>query len=180
MSIDTLYKEFKTGKKEAEKQLFEYLTVRFRILATKRIWNKENAEEIVQESLIAVFKHHEQAPDQADFAAWAHKVLDNRINNYLRVTMRRTEIMNKIRAGIQYMSGKLQSTNPDLKRKLLDCFRKLCKTNRRYARILNLHYHGYNVDEICKRMGIEINNCHVILSRSRSKLDLCLKTGEIN
>jgi DNA-directed RNA polymerase specialized sigma24 family protein len=56
----------------------------------------------------------------------------------------------------------------------MDCFRKICRSNNRHARVLNLHYQGFTTVEICRRLDISENNLYVLLSRARRALELCL------
>lgn len=179
MDINTLHEKSKNGEKEAENRLFELLTVRFRYLATLRLRNAEDAEEVTQEALIVISKEYREIAIETSFAAWAIKVLENRIRNQARSKERRDMTISKgINPADIAESG---SSNPgsDLKRRLLECLRKTSDTNPRYARILNLHYQGYSTDEICERLGITSGNFYVILSRARSLLQICLKTGKV-
>ena len=65
-----------------------------------------------------------------------------------------------------------------LERQLLDCLRALNRSNGRHARILNLHYQGYSVEEICRRLSLTRTNFYTILSRARTILLACLEKGD--
>ena len=71
------------------------------------------------------------------------------------------------------------ATDPSFKRRLLDCLKKVNQTNTRHARILNLHYQGYTVTDICGKFKITRNNVYIILSRARLMLKVCLEKGDV-
>lgn len=179
MDINTLHKNAAKGIKEAEKELFELLVVRFRYLATLRLRNKEDAEEVVQEAMIVISKEYKTITIKTSFSAWAHKVLQSQILNYVRSRSRKEKRFKSEANPDDIFRKDSMDSAPNLRRKLLDCLRKICAVNSRYARILNLHYQGYTTEEICEKMDITAANFYVILSRARSLLQMCLNTGRI-
>ncbi len=73
----------------------------------------------------------------------------------------------------------ISRADESLERQLLDCLKKLYAVNHRHARILNLHYLGFTVAEICQRLEVTRNNLYSLLFRARTKLADCLETGEV-
>ena len=128
---------------------------------------------------MAISKEYKEIDIKTSFAAWAQKVLDNRLINYSRSSKRKGKIF----------AGEIDPRNShdpdtfdsgsDLRQRLLRCLRKIAGSNRRYARILNFHYQGFGTDEICTRMGISTTNFYAILSRARSLLKKCLDKGGV-
>ena len=177
MNTNDLYEKARNGDDAAENRLFEQLTVRFRYLATLKLGNEADAEEIAQEALMVISKEYKEITIEISFAAWAYKVLENRILNFLRSkTVRQCSFEEKKRNG-DSLNG--HHPEPNLKRRLLECLRQLSNSNSRYARILNLHYQGFTTNEICEKMEITSGNFYVILSRARSLLQECLDKGGI-
>jgi DNA-directed RNA polymerase specialized sigma24 family protein len=84
LRINTLYTDALNGDKTAEEKLFRYLLDRFRYSVHHRIWDKDEAEEIVQEAMLVVAQEYRGIEFQASFAAWAFKVVDNRILSYIK------------------------------------------------------------------------------------------------
>jgi len=66
-----------------------------------------------------------------------------------------------------------------LKKKLLDCLNKINDANTRHARVLNLHYQGFIVREICEKLKLTRNGVYILLSRSRTMLKNCLERGDV-
>ncbi len=179
VNINSLYKDFLSGKKEAESRLFKYLYVRFRLFATQRIWNEQDAEEIVQDTLMTIFNKCQKMEFESSFASWANNILEFKISNYLRTKTRRQKKKEDIisEKANQWLTS--STPEPDFKLKLLACLREIAKANIRYARILNLCYQGYKANEISEKLKITTKNFYMILSRSRSLMELCLETGRI-
>jgi RNA polymerase sigma-70 factor (ECF subfamily) len=180
IDINSLYRDALKGDLIAEHHLFDSLLVRFRLFANQRIWDMDDAEDIVQNALTAIAREYRETKISTSFSSWAYRVLDNRIMSYIQSKSRRARIV-KERATPDN-GDKVYSSAPDpgLRLRLLDCLRKVGKVNTRYARVLNFSYQGYRTDEICERLEVTPNNLYVILSRSRSMLEKCLESGDVD
>ncbi|MEE8576462.1 MAG: RNA polymerase sigma factor [candidate division Zixibacteria bacterium] len=177
--INELYQQFKDGQKQVEAALFEALSARFYLFVRQRIRNKEDAEEIVQKALLAINSELSGLEVQVSFAAWAYKVLDNRIKAYLK-TVSRSKITTDLETeSDRYEAMSTERFDPELKRLLLLCLEKLGKVNRRYARTLNLKTQGFTTEEICTKLEITASNFYSLLFRARAMLAGCLHDGEV-
>jgi RNA polymerase sigma-70 factor (ECF subfamily) len=178
MTINELYQAAKQGDKEAERQMFSALTVRFGIIANLKVRNSEDAEELVQDTLMTISKEIKQLKVVSSFKAWAHQVFENRLLNYITRKQRRSKVDAKAPVD-EGSHGSWANPNPDLMIQLKDCMVKVRSANNRYARILVLHYQGFSTEEICDRLDITPQNLYMIMSRARSMLRLCLEKGEV-
>ncbi len=174
MSINILHEQARNGDKAAVERLFEALTARFRLFARQRVYDRDEAEEIVQEALKVVFEKYTEIEFQTSFAGWAYAVLTNKILSAGRTRKRRQDKLELLTAEASTrMAG-----DGSLEARLLECFKKLNRVNNRYARILNLHHQGYSVPEICGRLEVTRSNLYTILCRARSLLERCLNEDE--
>ena len=135
-------------------------------------------EEIVQDSLAVISEKYRQIEIEISFSAWAYRVLENKILEYYRKKHGRENAL--ARHGDMSLTPEAAIPEPTLKRQLLDCLEKLCHANIRQARVLNMHYQGYRIDEICSKLNLTRNNLYILLSRARSTLKKCLETGDIS
>lgn len=172
--LDRLLTRAKSGDKMAEEELFRYLSVRFLVLAKRRV-GEGVAEDIAQEACFTVVEKYKTEEYPKGFTAWAYKILRNKIGNYLQ-----NKNTLEHRPDIEHVMN-TSSVQPDcnLKRMLIRCFQQLVKRNRIYARVLNLVHQGYKTDEICEKFRITPNNLYVILNRGRFLLKSCLERGKI-
>lgn len=177
MSINTLYNRVSSGDPGSEDRLFENLRDRFSLFVQQRIWSEQDAEDVVQESLVSIAGKYKEIVFETSFAAWAYKVLENKILEYYRKKRCRDSKFSQ-------MANDDSSTGQDgvdctLRGRLLDCLKKINEVSNRYARVLNLQYQGYTTKEICDRLDVTRNGLYIVLSRARSMLRLCLHKGDI-
>jgi len=167
-----------TGDKNAENRLFDYLLVRFRHFAKQHI-QIADAEDVAQEACLTILDKYKTQKFSKSFQAWAYGVLKMKIGNYLQSVASRRKNMadsEKLEANVADIS---QTANLELKRKLMNCMKKINKVNPRYTRVLNLVYQGYTTDEISEMLQINRNNYYVILNRGRKMLRTCLESNRI-
>jgi len=174
--IDTneLFRRARNGDSSAEAALFEKLSVRFRYFARHRIGDVEDAKEVAQEALLAVSRDYGSLSLSSNFVAWANQVIKVRILGFYRRDGIRKEKLEQLRRRSQDYGSRPQP-DPALIDSLRKCLAEIFRRHDRYARILNLHYQGYAVDEICGRLKISRDNFYVILHRARVLLEACLE-----
>lgn len=174
--IELLVKKAKTGDKQAEKQIFDYLFVRFKYLAKRNI-GIEDCEDLAQEACITVLEKYKDEEFTISFTAWAYGVLRMKIGNYLQSKQRISGKRSSLNEEVKLSQD--STTEPRLIQLLIECIKEISKAYLRYARTLNLNYQGYSTEEICKRLDITTSNYYVILNRGRAMLKKCLGKGGI-
>jgi RNA polymerase sigma factor (sigma-70 family) len=176
--MDQLFDKARGGDKKAERELFEYLFVRFKTLAERRI-GKGEAEDIAQEACLTVLQKYKTETFTKGFGPWAYGVLKMKIGNYMQGLMVKQKGFAPPEEADRAARVKSPEPEYELKRKLIDCLKKMIRYNRRYAQILNYFQQGYTTDEICGRFHIRPNNFYVILNRVRGLLRTCMETGRV-
>jgi RNA polymerase sigma factor (sigma-70 family) len=177
-AMDKLLIKAREGDEKAERDLFQYLFVRFGALAKRRI-GKGEAEDIAQEACVTVLQKYKTETFTKGFEAWAYGVLKMKIGNYMQGLMVKQKSLAPESKADQ--TPRVSSPEPDydLKRKLINCLKQIIKRNRLYARALNFVHQGYKAREISRRLRIKPNNFYVILNRGRRLLRICLETGAV-
>jgi len=151
------------------------LLERFRSIAHQRLWDGLDADEVVQDALLVVIREYRQLEVTVSFAAWAQKVLDNRI--LARIAANRIGEARQESAPEDSLPA--AEVNQDLQFSLVECVRRIGRVNRSYARVLNLHSQGYDTEEVCRRMNLNRNTLYSLLHRGRILLKRCLATGAV-
>ena len=177
MHINETYKKARNNDPGAEKQLFEDLSARFRLLVRRKVTNNQDCEEIVQDAMMSVFQNYRKASIDISFAAWAHRILENKTIDFYRKKKRNREQTSELLETGE-MAGSFDP-DPAFRMKLIECLRKVHSVNTRAAEILKLSYRGHKSDDICERMSLKRNTAYSVLSRARTLLSKCLKTGDI-
>lgn len=176
MTINSLHKAIVDGDISAEAQLFKTLSARFQLFVQHKVWDAQDAEEIVQDALMTVAEKYKGIEFETSFAAWAHKVLTNKLLHYFRTKSGQERRFVGFEESIT--PSVTAELNPDLEERLLRCLRTITVSNNRFARMLNFHYQGFSVKEICEKLELSRTNFYSILSRARSILEKCLQKGE--
>jgi len=176
--LNSRFDRARSGDVEAENQLFQYLSERFRRFARHRIANDLDADEVVQEAMMTICREYKNIEVTLSITAWAYKVLDNRILTYLQGQRTMRQRMSQQSNAIDFVPA--VTVDNELRRRLLQCLRKICSAHGRYARVLNLHSQGYETSYICERLDLKENTLYSLLHRGRALLRRCLETGEID
>lgn len=177
LDINSLENIARQGDHAAEEKLFQHLSESFQLFVRQKIWSKQDSEEIVQEALATIAQKHKSVGFETSFAAWAYRVLQNKINDYYRAKRRReSRFEYSLETG---SSAGTWNPDPELKRRLLDCLKQVSLANIRHAEILHLHYIGYAIVDICETLGLTRNAAYILLSRARTMLKSCLEKGMV-
>ena len=141
MDINQLLTRARGGDEEAEKALFHYLVVRFRLLAKRRI-GVEDSEDIAQEACLTVLEKYKNETFTSGFEAWTYGVLKMKIGNYIQGTLHKRK--HSVPVADSHPKLQTESGEPahDLKIALILCLRKITKQNPLYARVLNFVHQG--------------------------------------
>lgn len=177
MSIETFHSAACEGDVKAEEELFARLAARYRLFAQQKIRDREDAEEVAQDALTTVYEKYKEVRIQTSFVAWAHRVLSNKILDYYKAKGRRQKRI--VSMATTPEPSRAETPDPAFELRLLDCLRELNAVNRRHARVLNLSYQGFRVEEICARLNVSRTNLYSMLSRARTLLADCLEKGGI-
>jgi RNA polymerase sigma factor (sigma-70 family) len=172
LNVDELCHRIRTGDKKAREELFAFLSERFLCFARRKISSREDAAEVVQEALAAVAMKMNELPGEANVFGWAHRVLNIQVLRYYRKRYGDDRKLDAFRDSRSHTGA--WEPDPAFRRTLQECLARVARQNNRYARVLNLHYQGYSVDEVCQMLGVTRNNYYVILSRARAMLEECL------
>ncbi|PKK83178.1 MAG: hypothetical protein CVT49_09705 [candidate division Zixibacteria bacterium HGW-Zixibacteria-1] len=172
--LNDLVRRALAGDKEAENDIFRFLSVRFRLFVRQKVGDVEVADDIAQKACITILEKYKTEKFSVGFEAWAYGVLKMGVKNYFHGM---TADRKKINAILPDMDDAPQTgeIEPATEMALHKCLEKVIAINRRYARVLNLAYQGFKADEICLKLGVTRNNYYVILNRARSLLWECLK-----
>ena len=171
--MEHLLEKAKSGDKNAEKEIFSHLFVRFKYLAKRRI-GEENCEDLAQEACVTIAEKYKTEEYTVGFAAWAYGVLKMKIGNYLQAKKRLSGKQKSFDNG--YVLNRASDPDPDLKQALVKCIKKIAREYQQYARAINLTYLGYDTKDICGKLKIKPGHYYVVLNRGRAMLKECLRT----
>lgn len=175
--MDDLAARAIAGDAGAERELFEKLLVRFRQFAEPRV-GADEAAEIAQAACITIYRKYREESFSVSFSAWAYGVFRNTLlksNEKRQSDLRRFAELDSLPAPLP-----APEESPRLEEFLRHCWRELITGFPRYARILNLRYQGFAIDEVCRKVQLSKEQYYVYLGRGRSMLKDCLEKRGIS
>jgi len=173
----------------------ELASLRVRLLRYARVLAADPAvaEDLVQETLLAIAEGHTVWRGDASLATWALGILKHKAADWWRSNESRW--LTNLDAGDAVEEDPLDSLCRDCPH-LGFCASLLCEpdgalerrelsyaiarcTSRlpgRATQVFVLHdWYGFGTDEICKRLGLSASNCRTLLHRARLSLRRCLE-----
>lgn len=146
-------------------------------LALKMVSNREEAEEIAQDTFIKVYSSLNKFKGESKFSTWVYKITYNTCLDYLKKNKKEKKVT-YIEDFSEHQTKEIESAFDAIDEKernqvIQECLEKLPSDE---AFLLTLYYFdGQSVDEISKVMNNSVGNIKVKLFRTRKKLASILK-----
>lgn len=166
---------------EGQTSAFKILVDRYKnlvfSLALKMVKDKEEAEEVAQDTFLKVYKSLRQFKGDSKFSTWIYKVTYNTCLDSIK-KRRREQMVDSIDDFNAHQIKSLENALDTMeaeerKQAVYDCIKLLPSED---AFLLTLFYfEEQSLEDIAKVMGITTNNVKVRLFRSRKKLGVILK-----
>jgi RNA polymerase sigma-70 factor (ECF subfamily) len=174
--LDDLLARARGGDREAESVLFDKLHARILALAEKKVWDREAAHDIAQETLRTAFEKYRAADLSRGLYPWLFTILHHKIGNYLK--HRRVERAHAERFAADPERSERDATESmaavELLASLEGALRRLSPECRK---VFGLLLAGAERNDICAAFGGEpMGTVDSRISRCRSKLLLLLES----
>jgi len=146
-------------------------------LALKMVKNREEAEEVAQDTFIKVFKSLSKFKGDSKFSTWIYKVAYNTCLDRLKKNKREQHVVSIDEFNsnqIKSLDDALDVMEEEQRNQIIqDCINLLPSDD---AFLLTLFYfEEQSLEEIARVIGLTANNVKVKLFRSRKKLTAILK-----
>ena len=166
---------------DGDKQLFSVLVDRYKnlvfTLCLRLLKNREEAEEVAQDSFVKIYRSLNKYKGEAKFSTWVYRVTYNNSLDFLKAKKRKFQELS-VDAYEDFEIEDLNNTIDVLEEKerksaILNCINML---NEDDAFLLTLHYYeDQSVKEIAGIMNLSVANVKVKLYRGRKQLAVILK-----
>ena len=151
------------------------------------------AEDLVQDTLIAVFEQHARRRGEASLVTWATAILKNKVADWYRSPSRKRMVQfnaddNKRDGAIDALYGADGSytesvpawQQPDKRTEQHQMMTVLdrcvsCLPRQTGNVFMMREWLGFETAEICERLGVSADNCRMILHRARMALRVCMQ-----
>ncbi len=167
MDYNRLVKECLKGRPEAQRQLYEHFAEGMLGICYRYTKSMTDAEDVLQEGFIKVFKHLDQYKFEGELGGWIRRIMVNTALNYLKKNSR-------YQTDLAYFDTSLHpvsSDNPEVKLLAKDLAELIRQLPTGYQTIFNLHaVEGFSHVEIGKMLGINEGTSRSQYARARALL----------
>ena len=151
------------------------------------------ADDLVQDTLIAVIEQHGQRRGEASLATWSMAILKHKVADWYRSPARRRMVQLQAEddrlddaidalydadgAYTEAMPAWQQPDNRTEQRQMMSVLERCLSTlPRQTSRVFMMReWLGFETTEICQRAGLSADNCRMILHRARMALRSCMQ-----
>ena len=169
-NIESLIVLCKKGNQLAQLELYNrYHHAMFNV-AMRIVKKTDEAEDVMQESMITAFNKLDTFKGDASFGSWLKRiVINNSIVQYNRSKRFVTTDDELLKDDYE---ESIQDSDADLSRiKANKVMQSMEHLNDKYRQILSLHFiEGFDYEEICEIMQISYANCRTLISRAKNSL----------
>lgn len=161
-----------TGDRGAQKELYESSKRKMFALCLRYARSREDAEDILQEGYVKVFRDIKQYSGEGSFEGWMRKVIVNTALQFLRKQRSRPYEVDFEDHAYKFESLQEELTDEDLKRERMEEILQLMQTMPDgFRTVLNLYImEGYSHQEISEICGISIGTSKSQLNRAKGYL----------
>lgn len=175
MDHHKLVKDVLKGKPDAQRQLYEQFAQQMLGVCFRYTKSIADAEDILQEGFVKVYKHLHQYSFEGELGAWIRKVMVNTALNYLKKNKRYQADL----AFEEITLHPVSTDDPEVKlhgKELAELIRQLPTG---FQTIFNLHaVEGYSHVEIASMLGITDGTSRSQYARARALLIEWIKKKE--
>lgn len=167
MDYQKLIRDTLKLKPEAQRELYEHFAQQMLGVCFRYTKKLSDAEDILQEGFVKVFKHLDQYNFEGEFGGWIRKIMVNTAINYLKKNKKYQSDMSFDDVSMHPVSA----DNPEVKldsKQLAELIRQLPTG---FQTIFNLHaVEGYSHVEIAALLGITDGTSRSQYARARALL----------
>ncbi|MFT3935457.1 MAG: RNA polymerase sigma factor [Chitinophagaceae bacterium] len=165
--VNKLIKDCLNGKPAAQRMLYEQFAPSMLGVCYRYTKSMQDAEDVLQEAFVKVFKHLAQYEGKGELGAWIRRIMVTTAINYLKRHSRYQTDLSFNDMGMHPVSSDNPVVNLDAK-DMADLIRQLPPG---YQTIFNLHaVEGYTHVEIGKILGINEGTSRSQYARARALL----------
>lgn len=144
-------------------------------IAKHKISNENDIEDIIQETILKIYKNYDSLKKEENFKAWSIKILLNECNNFYKRNYKERLLFNKIvcKKSVNLEDNSILEFEDEL------CFKELLKGLSQKDQDIFICYYqcNYSIKDIADILNINENTIKSTLKRSKIKLKKMIKGG---
>ena len=167
MDYNELLKDCLKLKPEAQRKLYEHFAPSMLGVCFRYTKSQDDAEDVLQDGFVKVFKHLKQYKSNGELGAWIRKIMVNTALNYLKTTRKYQYDLLFDETPLHVVS----TENPDVKLQTKELAELIRQLPTGFQTIFNLHaIEGYTHVEIASMLGISDGTSRSQYARARGLL----------
>lgn len=164
MDYNQLLKDCLKLKPEAQRMLYEHFAPAMLGVCFRYTKSMDDAEDILQDGFVKVFKHLKQYKSEGELGAWIRKIMVNTALNYLKSNRRYQYDLSFDEMPLHLVS----TDNPDVNLEVKELTKLIRQLPIGFQTIFNLHaVEGYTHVEIASMLGISDGTARSQYARAR-------------
>ncbi len=173
----TLVEACKKGDRSAQFQLYrQYSDAMFNV-CYRMVGNREDAEDVLQDTFMSVFKNLKQFRSESTIGAWIKRATVNKCINFLK--KRRLLTVPVEERTLKMVDEPTSRDETDLSLSVDTIRRAVMELPDGYRVVFSLYmFEGYDHSEISEITGIEVSTSKSQLNRAKKKLRKLLKEND--
>lgn len=165
-SEEIILRGCRKGKAKAQRELYDRYATTMLGVCLRYVKNKAEAEDVLQEGFIKVFKNLKNYNGEGSLAGWIYRIMVNTALNYLR-SKKKIQFV-EYEGNVPDTSDDSQVEPPFSKQQFMDAIHDLPDG---YRTVFNLYVlEGYKHREIADILEISINTSKTQLAKARQML----------
>ena len=132
--------------------------------------DRDNAADLVQESLARALTYRDKFRDNTNFKAWVYTIMKNTFINEHRRAKRTKALMDFVDRKQDEVRLVQLPNNPEASVKLAEIERSLERLDEAFREPFTMHHEGYKYHEIADRLGIPIGTVKSRIFQARHRL----------
>ena len=166
MSYEDNLEAFKRGDEEAYKKLIQIYKKPLFNLVYSIICNKDEAEEIVQDTFVSFYINRESFEGRSKIYTWLYRVSFNKAVDHIRKKEREKKYRLK-----EYRNSEIQESENENSINKIILAQALSKLEDDFRiPLIMTEYENYSYDEISEKLDLPINTVRTRIFRARKKL----------
>lgn len=132
--------------------------------------DRDNASDLLQESLVRALTYRDKFQDNTNFKAWVYTIMKNTFINEHRRTKRTKVLMDTVDRQHDEVRRVQLPNSPESNVKMSEIQRSLKRLDPAFSKPFNMHHEGFKYHEIAEHLSIPVGTVKSRIFQARQRL----------
>lgn len=132
--------------------------------------DRENAQDLVQESMLRALTYREKYQDNTNFKAWLYTIMKNAFINHHRRDKRTNLLMDRVENQQAHVRMVETPASTESTMKMSEITTSLTRLDGAFREPFQMHHDGFKYQEIADKLGIPIGTVKSRIHHARHRL----------